>query len=55
MVSTSWAMTVFDAADADIADLHTVRFIERVQTLIDHPLDVARARLVGSTRSEEGS
>jgi hypothetical protein len=22
---------------------HTVRFIERVETLIDHPLDVARA------------
>jgi quinol monooxygenase YgiN len=26
---------------------HTVRFIERVQPLIDHPLDVTRARLVG--------
>lgn len=26
---------------------HTVRFIERVQALIDHPLDVIRARLVG--------
>lgn len=26
---------------------HTVRFIERVQALIDHPLDVTRARLVG--------
>jgi len=26
---------------------HTVRFIERVQTLIDHPLDVTRARLLG--------
>jgi quinol monooxygenase YgiN len=25
----------------------TVRFIERVQALIDHPLDVTRARLVG--------
>src|SRR6266704_1167185 len=25
---------------------HTVRFIERVQALIDHPLDVTRARLV---------
>jgi len=24
-----------------------VRFIERVQALIDHPLDVTRARLVG--------
>ena len=26
---------------------HTERFIERVQALIDHPLDVTRARLVG--------
>ena len=26
---------------------HTVRFIERVQTLVDHPLDVTRARPVG--------
>ena len=26
---------------------HTVRFIERVQALIDHPLDVTRAGLVG--------
>ncbi|HSL51242.1 MAG TPA: antibiotic biosynthesis monooxygenase, partial [Candidatus Deferrimicrobiaceae bacterium] len=26
---------------------HTTRFIERVQTLIDHPLEVTRARLVG--------
>jgi quinol monooxygenase YgiN len=26
---------------------HTVRFIERVQALIDHPLDVTRARLIG--------
>src|SRR3989442_13231275 len=26
---------------------HTVRFIERVQALIDHPLDVTRTRLVG--------
>lgn len=26
---------------------HTVRFIERVQALIDHPLDVTRARPVG--------
>ena len=25
---------------------HTVRFIERVEPLIDHPLDVTRARLV---------
>jgi quinol monooxygenase YgiN len=26
---------------------HTVRFIEKVQTLIDHPLDITRARLIG--------
>ena len=26
---------------------HTVRFLEQVQPLIDHPLDVTRARLVG--------
>jgi quinol monooxygenase YgiN len=25
---------------------HTVRFIERVQALIDHPLDVTRSRMV---------
>ena len=26
---------------------HTVRFIERVEPLIDHPLDVTRAELIG--------
>ncbi len=26
---------------------HTVRFIERVETLIDHPLDVTRAEKIG--------
>jgi hypothetical protein len=26
---------------------HTVRFIETVQPLIDHPLDVARTRPIG--------
>jgi quinol monooxygenase YgiN len=26
---------------------HTVRFIARVETLIDHPLDVTRARPIG--------
>jgi quinol monooxygenase YgiN len=26
---------------------HTVRFVERVQALIDHPLEVTRARLIG--------
>jgi len=25
---------------------HTVRFIERVQTLIDHPLDIARTEMI---------
>lgn len=27
--------------------VHTVRFIERVERLIDHPLDVARTELLG--------
>ena len=26
---------------------HTVRFLERVQPLIDHPLDVTRSRQIG--------
>jgi quinol monooxygenase YgiN len=26
---------------------HTVRFLERVQQLIDHPLDIARVRPLG--------
>ncbi|HXN24405.1 MAG TPA: putative quinol monooxygenase [Candidatus Dormibacteraeota bacterium] len=26
---------------------HTVRFIERVESLIDHPLEVTRAELIG--------
>lgn len=26
---------------------HTVRFIERIQPLVDHPLDVTRAELIG--------
>jgi quinol monooxygenase YgiN len=26
---------------------HTVRFVERVKLLIDHPLDVTRARQIG--------
>jgi len=26
---------------------HTVRFIERVEPLIDHPIDVTRAELIG--------
>ncbi len=26
---------------------HTVRFVERVQPLIDHPLDVTRAEILG--------
>ena len=26
---------------------HTVRFVERVEPLIDHPLDVTRAELIG--------
>ena len=26
---------------------HTIQFVERVQTLIDHPLEVTRAQLLG--------
>ena len=38
---------VDEAAFDHHADLpHTVRFIERVQALIDHPLDVTRPALV---------
>jgi len=31
---------------------HTVRFLEQVQPLIDHKLDVTRARPIGSARPE---
>lgn len=27
--------------------LHTVRFVERIEPLIDHPLDVTRAEMIG--------
>ena len=38
---------VDDAAFGTHAGLpHTVRFVERVQTLIDHPLDVSHARSI---------
>jgi len=37
-----------EAAFEDHAGLpHTVRFVERVQLLIDHPLDVTRAERIG--------
>jgi quinol monooxygenase YgiN len=36
------------AAFEDHASLpHTLRFVERVEPLIDHPLDVTRARRIG--------
>jgi quinol monooxygenase YgiN len=35
------------AFDRHAALPHTVRFIERVQALLDHPLDVTRAGLLG--------
>lgn len=35
------------AFDRHAALPHTMRFVERVQALIDHPLDVTRARLIG--------
>jgi quinol monooxygenase YgiN len=41
-IHSTW---VNEAAFEKHAELpHTVRFIERVQTLIDHPLDVTRSR-----------
>jgi quinol monooxygenase YgiN len=36
-----------DAFDLHATLPHTVRFIERVAPLIDHPLDVTRAELIG--------
>jgi quinol monooxygenase YgiN len=36
------------AFESHAAQVHTVRFLERVRTLIDHPLDVTRARPIGS-------
>lgn len=36
-----------DAFEAHARLPHTVRFIERVEPLIDHPLDVTRAELMG--------
>ena len=35
------------AFDTHAALPHTVRFLDRVQPLIDHPLDVTRARPIG--------
>ena len=36
-----------EAFDIHASLPHTVRFIERVEPLIDHPLDVTRAELIG--------
>ncbi len=36
-----------EAFDVHATLPHTVRFIERVEPLIDHPLDVTRAELIG--------
>ncbi len=36
-----------DAFENHVTLPHTVRFIERVESLIDHPLDVTRAELIG--------
>jgi quinol monooxygenase YgiN len=36
-----------EAFDVHVTLPHTVRFIERVGPLIDHPLDVTRAELIG--------
>ena len=35
------------AFDLHAGLLHTVRFIDRVETLIDHPLDIRRAERIG--------
>ena len=35
------------AFDRHAEQPHTVRFLERVQSLIDHPLDVTRSRPIG--------
>jgi quinol monooxygenase YgiN len=44
-IHSSWKdETAFDV-HADLA--HTVRFIERVEPLIDHPLDLTRAEKIG--------
>ena len=36
-----------DAFELHASLPHTVRFLERVASLIDHPLDVTRAELIG--------
>jgi quinol monooxygenase YgiN len=36
-----------EAFEAHAALPHTVRFLERVEQLIDHPLDVTRTELIG--------
>jgi quinol monooxygenase YgiN len=38
------------AFDLHVTLPHTLEFVERVQPLIDHPLDVVRARPVGASR-----
>lgn len=43
-IHSSWVNE--EAFDAHAALPHTVRFIERVETLIDHPLDVARTEII---------
>ena len=44
-IHSSW--TDEAAFEVHAALPHTVRFLERVQPLIDHALDVARARRIG--------
>jgi quinol monooxygenase YgiN len=36
-----------EAFETHAALPHTVRFLERVEQLIDHPLDVTRTELIG--------
>jgi len=44
-IHSRWADV--DAFERHAALPHTVRFIERVEPLIDHPLDVTRTTLIG--------
>jgi quinol monooxygenase YgiN len=44
-VHSSWKDEAAFEAHAELP--HTIRFIERVQPLIDHPLDITRAGRIG--------
>lgn len=44
-IHSQWRNEVAFEYHADLP--HTVRFIERMESLVDHPLDVTRAELIG--------